>query len=46
MGRGERAMKIIARVGRTCYPWIHKEMKDAGYTWIKEKGYWQKETIK
>ena len=38
-------MNIIARVGRT-YPWIQKDMEDAGYKWNEEKGYWQKEVSK
>lgn len=38
-------MKIIARVGRTFYPWTQKDMEDSGYTWNEEKGYWQKEVI-
>jgi hypothetical protein len=39
-------MKIIARVGRTYYPWTEKDMEDAGYIWIEKKGYWQKEVMK
>lgn len=40
-------MKIIARVDdRTHNPKTLKDMEDAGYTWIEEKGYWQKEVSK
>lgn len=40
-------MKIIAIIdGRTRNPRIQKDMEDAGYTWIEEKGYWQKEVRK